>query len=69
VYLVHYGFVMTLPLLLSTWTAGPTLLKFGIVALATLLGSLGLSKCVVKPYPRWVVIGLVGLNILLAVAT
>ena len=60
---------MTLPLLLSAWRTGPALLKFGIVALATLLGSFGLSKYVVKPYPQWVVVGLIGLNFALAVAT
>ena len=57
---------MTLPLLLSTW-GGPALVKFGIVALATILLSFGVSKYIVKPYPRFVVMGLVGLNVLLAV--
>jgi hypothetical protein len=66
-YLVHYVFVMTLPLLLSAWTGGPVLVKFGIVALVTILLSFGISKYVIKPYPRLVVIGLVGLNVLLAV--
>jgi glucan biosynthesis protein C len=64
-YLVHYAFVMTLPLLLSAW-GSPALVKFGIVALATILLSYGASKTIVKPYPRFVVIGLVGLNVLLA---
>jgi hypothetical protein len=68
-YLVHYVFVMTLPLLLSAWVGGPVLVKFGIVALATLLLSYGISKYAIKPYPRFVVIGLVGLNVLLAVVT
>jgi len=66
-YLVHYVFVMTLPLLLSTWEGVPVLVKFGIVALSTVLLSYGISKYVIKQYPRFVVIGLVGLNILLAV--
>jgi hypothetical protein len=65
-YLVHYVFVMTLPLLLSAWVGGPVLVKFGVVALTTILLSFGISKYVVKPYPRFVVIGLVGLNVLLA---
>lgn len=68
-YLVHYVFVMTLPLLLSAWVGGPALVKFGIVALSTLLLSYGISKYVIKRYPRFVVIGLVGLNVLLAVVT
>jgi hypothetical protein len=68
-YLVHYVFVMTLPLLLSAWVAGPLLVKFGIVALSTVLLSYGISKYVIKQFPRFVVIGLVGLNALLAVAT
>jgi hypothetical protein len=66
-YLVHYVFVMTLPLLLSAWVGGPALVKFGIVALSTILLSYGISKYVIKPHPRIVVLGLVGLNILLAV--
>jgi peptidoglycan/LPS O-acetylase OafA/YrhL len=65
-YLVHYVFVMTLPLSLSAWAA-PTLVKFGIVALAVILLSFGASKYIVRPYPRLVLIGLVGLNALLAV--
>jgi hypothetical protein len=68
-YLVHYVFVMTLPLLLSAWAGGPVLVKFGIVALATILLSYGISKYAIKPYSRFVVIGLVGLNALLAVVT
>jgi peptidoglycan/LPS O-acetylase OafA/YrhL len=69
VYLVHYVFVMTLPLLLSAWGPGPALIKFAVVALATLLGSLSISKYLIKPYPRLVGLGLVGLNIVLAVTT
>jgi len=65
-YLVHYVFVMTLPLLLSPWGGAPVLIKFGIVAFATILLSYGISKYIVKPYPRLVVIGLIGMNILLA---
>ena len=68
-YLVHYVFVMTLPLLLSAWVGGPVLVKFGIVALATVLLSYGISKYVIKQYPRFVVIGLVDLNVLLVVVT
>jgi len=68
-YLVHYVFVMTLPLLLSAWVGGPVLAKFVIVALATILLSYGISKYVIKSHPRIVVIGLVGLNVLLAVVT
>jgi len=37
--------------------------------LATILLSYGISRYVIKPYPRLVVIGLVGLNALLAVLT
>ena len=66
-YLAHYLFVMTLPLLLSVWGSGPTLVKFGIVALASILLSYGASRYLLKPHPRLVVIGLVSLNVLLAV--
>jgi glucan biosynthesis protein C len=68
-YLVHYVFAMTLPLLLSIWIGGPALVKFGIVALSTVLLSYVFSRYVTRPFPRFVVIGLVGLNALLALTT
>jgi len=68
-YLVHYVFAMTIPLLLSAWVGGPVLIKFVLVALSTVLLSYGISKYVVKQFPRFVVIGLVSLNVLLAVIT
>jgi glucan biosynthesis protein C len=66
-YLVHYVFVLTLPLLLSVWAGGTALVKFGIVSLLTILLSYGVSHYVIRPYPRLVVIGLGGLSVLLAV--
>ncbi len=66
-YLAHYVSVMTLPLLLSVWAGGAALVKFGIVALLTILFSYGVSNYVIKPHPRLVVIGLGGLSVLLAV--
>jgi glucan biosynthesis protein C len=66
-YLAHYIFVMTLPLLLSGWTGIPSLIKFGIVALATILFSYGISKFVIQPAPRLLLIGLIGLNIALVI--
>jgi len=64
-YLVHYVWVMMLPLLLSAWVGGSALVKFGTVALSTVLLSYGFSRYVARPFPRFVVIGLVGLNVLL----
>ena len=68
-YLVHYVFVMTLPLLLSAWTGGPALAKFVAVTLSTVLLSYAISRYVIKRFPHFVVIGLVGLNAFLALAT
>ena len=68
-YLVHYIFPMTVPLLLSTWIGGPVFVKFGIVALATMVLSYGVSRYVIKPFPHALVIGLAGLSIILAVVT
>ena len=68
-YLVHYVCVMTLPLLLSAWVGGPALVKFGTVALSTVLLSYWFSRYVVRSFPRLSVMGLVGLNVLLAVVT
>lgn len=67
-YLVHYIFPMTLPLLLSAWQDGPVFVKFLIVALATLVLSYAVSRYIVKPYPRAVVMGLAVLSVILAVA-
>ncbi|MBN2403864.1 MAG: acyltransferase family protein [Spirochaetes bacterium] len=64
-YLIHYIIPMTLPLLLSIW-GGPVFVKFGIVAAVTLALSYCVSRYVLKPYPRAVVIGLVGLSVILA---
>lgn len=64
---MHYVFVMTLPPLLGRWTGGPTMAKFGIVALLSILLSYGVSRCILKPYPRLVVVALGGLSVLLAV--
>lgn len=68
-YLVHYIFPMTIPLLLSAWGGAHVLIKFGAVALTTVLLSYGISQYVIKPFPRFVVTGLIGLSIILAVVT
>lgn len=68
-YLVHYVFVLTLPLLLSAWFNGTVLVKFGIVSLTTIVLSYALSRWVLQRYSRFAVVGLIGLNILLAVTT
>ena len=66
-YLAHYVFVMTLPLLLSGWVSGNVLVKFGLVSIATIILSYLVSRYMIKPYPRAIVIGLIGLNLLLVV--
>jgi glucans biosynthesis protein C len=64
-YLAHYAVPMTLPLLLSTFTAIATSLKFGIVASVTLLLSYAVSRFAITPLPRLTIAGLVCLNIVL----
>ena len=66
-YLAHYVFVMTLPLLLSSWIGGNVLIKFSLVCVASIVLSYAVSRYVIEPYPRTVVAGLVGLNIFLAI--
>ena len=51
-YLAHYVFPMTIPLLLGTWAGGPVFVKFGIVALTTMILSYGVSRYIINPYPR-----------------
>ena len=65
-YLAHYVLVMTLPLLLDAWVGGPALAKFTIVAVSTIVLSYILSKYVIQRFPRWVMLGLVSLNLVLA---
>jgi glucan biosynthesis protein C len=68
-YLVHYVFVMILPLLLGGWTGGPTMAKFGIVAMLAIVLSYAVSKYILRPHPRLVVVALGGLSVLLAALT
>jgi len=68
-YLVHYIFPMTLPLLLSSWAGGPAPVKFVIVSISTIILSYGVSRYLVKPFPRAPIIGLIALSLLLAAAT
>jgi len=68
-YLVHYIFVMTLPLVLSGWTGVPVLLKFGLVAVSTCTLSYLVSRYVLHRYPRLVVLALLGLNLFLVILT
>jgi glucan biosynthesis protein C len=66
-YLVHYLFVLTLPMVLSGWTSGAALVKFGIVVLLTIVLSYGVSRYIARPHPRLLVVGLGVLSVLLAV--
>jgi len=66
-YLVHYVFVMTLPLLLSFWVEGLVLLKFGIVAFTTIVLSYGVSRFLIRSYPRLTVLLIFFSNIVLMV--
>lgn len=66
-YLAHYVFVMTLPLLLSGWVGGNVLVKFGLVSIATIILSYLVSRYIIKPRPRILVVGLISLNLLLVV--
>jgi len=68
-YLAHYIFPMTVPLLLSTWIGGPIFIKFGIVTLVTMVLSYGVSRYIINPFPRAPIFGLIGLSIILAVVT
>jgi len=68
-YLIHYAVPMTLPVLLSYWIGGPVVLKFLIVALLTVILSYGFSRFVLKPHPKLVAIGLIGLSVILGIVT
>ena len=64
-YLIHYVIPVIMPLLLSFWVTGPTVLKFLIVALVTVVLSYGFSRYILKPHPRLVTFGLIGLSVIL----
>jgi glucan biosynthesis protein C len=65
-YLVHYIFPMTLPLLLSNLTAIPITVKFGIVSVSTVIFSYLISRFVLKPFPKLTATGVVVLPVILA---
>lgn len=66
-YLVHYIFPMTLPLLLSNLSTVPTIAKFGIVAIITVLLSYLISRFVIRPFPKLTIVGIIVLSMILAV--
>jgi glucans biosynthesis protein C len=51
-YLAHYIFPMTLPLLLSNLIMVPIIVKFGIVAISTVVFSYLISRFVMKPFSK-----------------
>ena len=51
-YLVHYVVPMSLPLWLSHWTAFPTMAKFALVSVATVLFSYLVSRFLMKPLAK-----------------
>ena len=66
-YLAHYVFVMTLPLLLSGWVGGNVLVKFGLVSITTIILSYLVSRYMIQLRPRLLVAGMISLNLLLVV--
>ncbi len=66
-YLVHYIFPMTLPLLLHNLTMIPTMVKFGIVAISTVFFSYLISRFVMKPFPKLTIIGVVAVSVVLSI--
>ncbi len=49
IYLIHYIFPFTLPLLLRYWEV-PTIIKFGVLSVVTILFSYGLSRYALSPF-------------------
>jgi glucans biosynthesis protein C len=68
-YLVHYIFPMTLPLLLSNLTTAPVIIKFGITAIFTILFSYLISRFVIKPFPKLTIVSIIVLSVILALVT
>ncbi|HSM70874.1 MAG TPA: acyltransferase family protein [Anaerolineales bacterium] len=66
-YLAHYVFVMTLPLLLSGWVGGNVLINFGLVSITTIILSYLVSRYMIQLRPRVLVAGMISLNLLLVV--
>jgi len=66
-YLVHYIFPMTLPLLLHNLTMIPTMGKFGIVAISTVIFSYLINRFVMKPFPKLMTIGVIAVSVLLSI--
>ena len=66
-YLAHYIFPMTLPLLLHNATMIPTMLKFGIVAISTVIFSYLISRFVMKPFPKLTIPGVIAVSVMLSI--
>lgn len=67
IYLVHYFFAMTIPLLLSNWVSIPVILKFIMVSVSTLILSYTISRFVIKKHPKIFIFSLTGLAFLLSI--
>lgn len=58
IYITHFLIVILLQLLLTGWSDGSVFIKFGIVSLGSILFSYGISQYAIRPYPRWSVVGI-----------
>ena len=65
IYITHFIIVILLQLLLTGWTNGQVLIKFGMISLASILISYGISHYAIRPYPRLSVAGIYAVFIII----
>ena len=58
IYITHLFIVIILQLVLSFWSGGPALVKFGMIVVASVFISCGISQYALRPHPRLTVIGI-----------
>ena len=65
IYIVHFIIVILFQWMLAGWPDGPVLVKFGIISVAAIVTSYGISNYAIRPYPRLSVIGIYAVFVVL----
>ena len=58
IYLIHFFIVIILQLIMTNWSNGPSVIKFAVISLSSVIISLLISNYVIKPYPKLSICGL-----------
>jgi len=67
IYITHFLIVILFQLLMAGWSAGSVFIQFGVVSLGSILLSYTVSNFCLRPYPRWSVVGIYALFIIMLI--